>query len=105
MGEIETKLHKALAVLTPTFISLENESHQHAGYFVGKESHFKLVIVSPAFDNKRLVARHQQVYALVNDRLGQNGGTIHALAIHAYSQNEWATLSSAPTSPACAGAR
>ena len=35
--------------LNPVFVDLINESMNHANYFDGKESHFKLVIVSPAF--------------------------------------------------------
>ena len=90
-----------LQSLNPTHITLDNESHMHAGYYEGKESHFKLVIVSNAFDGKRLVARHQLVYALTNPLMMANGGTIHALAIHAYTPDEWS--GQAPDSPNCAG--
>lgn len=93
----------ALAVLNPSHLSLDNESHRHAGYFEGKESHFKLVIVSDAFIGKRLIARHQLVYQLVNSLLTSQGGSIHALAIHAYTPDEWAMEQSAPDSPNCAG--
>ena len=57
-------LTAALQALSPSILSLQNESHMHAGYFEGKESHFKLVIVSDAFEKQRLAARHQTVYAL-----------------------------------------
>lgn len=89
--------------LNPSFVDLQNESMNHANYFDGKESHFKLVIVSNAFDNKRLVQRHQLVYQTVNDLLAQGGGSIHAFAIHAYTQAEWQNLDNVPTSPKCAG--
>ncbi|MDO4440891.1 MAG: BolA family protein [Moraxella sp.] len=94
---------QAVQSLVPTHLSLDNESHKHAGYFEGKESHFKLVIVSQAFTDKRLVARHQMVYAAVSPLMTANGGSIHALAIHAYTPDEWATLGQAPNSPNCAG--
>lgn len=87
--------------LAPTHITLDNESHMHAGYHEGKESHFKLVIVSDAFNGKRPVARHQLVYTLINPLMMANGGTIHALAIHAYTSDEWS--GQAPNSPNCAG--
>ena len=96
-----TALQKALQVLQPQHIGLVNESMSHAGYFDGKESHFKLTIVSNDFTGKRLVARHQLVYDLVADLLTSKGGNVHALAIHAYTPDEWQGQS--PDSPNCAG--
>ena len=94
-------LKKVLQVLQSQHFELVNESISHAGYFEGKESHFKLTIVSDAFTGKRLVARHQLIYDLVADLLTSKGGSIHALAIHAYTPNEWQGQS--PDSPRCAG--
>jgi len=90
-----------LQALQPQHLELVNESMNHAGYFEGKESHFKLTIVSDAFEGKRLVARHQLVYAQVNSLLTSQGGQVHALAIHAYTPAEWQGQS--PDSPLCAG--
>ena len=75
-------LTAALQALSPSILSLQNESHMHAGYFEGKESHFKLVIVSDAFEKQRLAARHQTVYALAQLFLTVNGGMVHALHHH-----------------------
>lgn len=97
------QLITALSSLQPTHLTLDNESHMHAGYFEGKESHFKLVVVSDAFDGKRLTARHQAIYGLATPFLTANGGSIHALAIHAYTPNEWQQIQIAPSSPNCAG--
>lgn len=103
----EKRLAEHLQALNPVHLHLANESMQHAGYFDGKESHFKLTIVSPDFQGKRLVARHQQVYQLAHEFLTANGGTVHALAIHAYTPEEWQALQSqaqsSPDSPLCAG--
>ncbi|MDO5652056.1 MAG: BolA family protein [Moraxella sp.] len=96
-------LQTALMELNPSHLELTNESHMHAGYFDGKESHFKLVIVSEDFIGKRLAARHQLIYALASPLLTSSGGTIHALAIHAYTSDEWTALGQAPNSPNCAG--
>lgn len=96
------KITQSLLALTPTYLQLDNESHNHAGYYDGKESHFKLTIVSDDFVGKRLILRHQMIYALVAPLLIANGGTIHALAIHAYTPDEWQTTT-APDSPRCAG--
>ncbi|PYE37923.1 BolA family protein [Psychrobacter fozii] len=94
-------LNAELQVLQSQHLELVNESMNHAGYFDGKESHFKLTIVSNAFEGKRLVARHQLVYGLVNALLTSQGGQVHALAIHAYTPVEWQGQS--PDSPLCAG--
>lgn len=98
-----TALNEALQDLQPQHIDIVNESMNHAGYFEGKESHFKLTIVSAAFAGKRLVARHQQVYNLVAELLTSQGGSVHALAIHAYTPDEWQTHTISPDSPLCAG--
>lgn len=97
------QLIKSLSPLHPTYLQVDNESHHHAGYYEGKQSHFKLVIVSDDFAGKRAVARHQTIYALVNPLLTVNAGPIHALAIHAYTPDEWQSLGSVPNSPNCAG--
>ncbi len=96
-------LKQALQELSPQYMDLVNESMNHAGYFEGKESHFKLTIVSAAFTDKRLVARHQLVYDLVAQELTSNGGQVHALAIHAYTPDEWQAQVRSPDSPLCAG--
>ena len=98
-----TTLEKILQDLQPTYLELINESMNHAGYFAGKESHFKLTIASDAFTGKRLVARHQLVYDLVSAQLTSQGGSVHALAIHAYIPQEWQQQSQSPDSPNCAG--
>ncbi|MDN6276567.1 BolA family transcriptional regulator [Psychrobacter sp.] len=94
-------LNAKLQDLQPQHIELINESMNHSGYFEGKESHFKLTIVSDDFEGKRLVARHQLVYGLVNPLLTSQDGQVHALAIHAYTPSEWEGQS--PDSPSCAG--
>ena len=53
------------------------------------------------FEGKRLVQRHQMVYAVLRDELA---GPVHALAIHTYTSEEWhAKERSAPESPKCHG--
>ncbi len=100
---IADALSKALQALQPEHLDLVNESMNHAGYFEGKESHFKLTIVSLAFNNKRLVARHQLVYEMVAALLTSKGGSVHALAIHAYTPDEWQAQGISPDSPLCVG--
>lgn len=77
-----------------------NESSGHGGYFPGKESHFKVIVVSGIFAGLRLVQRHQKIYAVAGDLLSP--GKIHALAIHAFLPEEWQGQDT--SSPNCAHA-
>jgi len=95
---LKQQLQERLESLSPTVLEVVNESHGHGGYFEGKESHFKVVIVSEVFAGLRSVQRHQKVYAAVGDLLA--APKIHALAIHAYTADEWTGQS--VDSPKCA---
>lgn len=97
---LEQQLTERLQQLQPTHFEVINESSGHGGYYPGKESHFKVVIVSEAFAGLRLVQRHQKIYGLAAELLSP--GAIHALAIHAYLPSEWE--GQAPASPECAHA-
>ena len=84
----------------PQHLEVVNESHQHS-VPANSETHFKVVIVSEAFDGRRKVARHQQVYAQLSEQLA---GPVHALALHTYTAAEWQQRNaSAPASPDCLG--
>jgi len=89
-------LRNALAALHPTHLELTDESHMHSR---GLETHYKVVIVSSAFTEHSPLQRHRQVYR----NLGSLMGKIHALALHAYTPDEWAELGQAPDSPRCRG--
>lgn len=95
----QTIENKLAAALTPDFLQVLNESHMHA-VPVDSETHFKLVIVSDSFEGMRPVQRHQRVYQLLSDELA---GGVHALALHAFTPDEWQEQGSAPSSPACMG--
>lgn len=97
---LEQQLTQCLEGLNPTYLEVVNESSGHGGYYPGKESHFKVVIVSDVFAGLRLVQRHQKIYAAVGDLLSP--GKIHALAIHAFVADEWQGQDTA--SPECAHA-
>lgn len=97
---LEQQLIERLNTLAPTHLEVINESAGHGGYFPGKESHFKVIIVSEEFTGLRLVQRHQKVYVVAAELL--NPGKIHALAIHAYVPSEW--QGQARNSPDCAHA-
>lgn len=53
----------------------------------GEGNKFDLRIVDTSFDGKRLVARQQAVYAVLNDYIAS--GVIHAVNIQALTPDEW----------------
>jgi BolA protein len=95
--QIEERLTQSLS---PTHLTVVNESHQH-NVPANSETHFKVVAVSPAFQGKRQVARHQLIYGALAEQLA---GPVHALALHTYSPEEWQLREGdAPESPDCLG--
>jgi len=52
----------------------------------GDGQHFQAVIVSPQFAGKRLIARHQIVYAALGDRMREE---IHALSMKTLTPEEY----------------
>jgi BolA protein len=96
-AQIEQKL---LEHFQPSHLEIVNESHMH-NVAAGSESHFKVVIVTDAFDGKRLIMRHRSVNKLLADELANH---IHALALHTYTEKEWHELYDGPApSPKCLG--
>jgi acid stress-induced BolA-like protein IbaG/YrbA len=55
----------------------------------GDGRHWQAVIVSPTFEGKRLIARHQMVYATLGQRMHTD--EVHALSMKTYTPTEWAT--------------
>ena len=53
----------------------------------GDGRHFFATIVSAAFEGRSRVARHQQVYAALGDRMREQ---IHALSMKTLTPAEWA---------------
>ena len=95
---ITDKLREALEV---GHLEVLNESFRH-NVPSGSETHFKVTVVSDDFKGKKQVVRHQIVYALLADEMA---GTVHALALHTFTEDESQQLSAAPGSPACLGGR
>jgi acid stress-induced BolA-like protein IbaG/YrbA len=55
----------------------------------GDGRHWQAVIVSPSFEGKRLIARHQMVYATLGQRMHTD--EVHALSMKTYTPTEWAS--------------
>jgi acid stress-induced BolA-like protein IbaG/YrbA len=49
------------------------------------DTHFESVIIAPQFAGKRMIQRHQLVYATLGALMGRE---IHALSIQAYAPGE-----------------
>lgn len=95
-ASIRSKLESGLA---PGHLEVINESGNH-NVPPGSESHFKVVVVSDAFEGKPTLHRHRMVYGLLAEELA---GPVHALALHTYSPGQWSAAGAAPDSPACRG--
>lgn len=99
---VQETMERKLETGIPGLLHLEvlNESHRH-NVPPGAESHFKVVLVADAFAGKALLARHRLVNGILAEELN---GRIHALSIHAYTDEEWrARMGDAPMSPPCMG--
>lgn len=83
-GPIATEMRRRLeAALEPTLLVLtdDSEAHRgHGGYNPAGESHFSLVIESPAFAGKSRIERQRMVHAALGDLLEER---VHALSITA----------------------
>ena len=54
----------------------------------GDGRHWFATIVSSAFEGKRLIQRHQQVYATLGARI--HNDEVHALSMKTFTPAEWA---------------
>ncbi|MBX3019610.1 MAG: BolA family transcriptional regulator [Bdellovibrionaceae bacterium] len=91
---------KVRAAFQPSHLELENESHTH--HRGGDETHFRLVVVSAAFEGVSRVDRQRRVYALLDE---ERAAGLHALAMWTYTPAEWAKMGPHVDldSPSCAG--
>ncbi|MFT0534076.1 BolA family protein [Castellaniella hirudinis] len=76
------QLRQRLQVLSPSGLTLIDESHLHIGHAgaQGGARHFRLRIVSNQFHGLSTLARHRLVYDCVRDLMPH---PVHALAIEA----------------------
>lgn len=56
----------------------------------GDGQHWSAIIVSPEFEGKRVIQRHQRVYASLGARI--RTGEVHALSMKTYTPSEWETV-------------
>lgn len=82
---ITRKLSEALA---PVSLAVKDESHLHRGHAgapEGGESHFRVEIVSTAFEGLNRVARQRKVNQILADELA---ASVHALAMKTLTPDE-----------------
>ena len=97
-GPVQTLIEeKLIETLDPQHLRVDNESHKH-NVPPGSESHFKVEVVARSLDGLTPVRRHQLIYGALKQEMA---GPVHALAIHAYSPEEW--TGDSPDSPECRG--
>lgn len=84
VGMIRERLESALS---PEQLEVIDESHLHVGHAGARDGrgHFRVRIVSQAFDGLPRLARHRRVYAAMGELMTTD---IHALNIEAVSRND-----------------
>ena len=81
-------IKKLSEAFVPESLDVVDESHLHeghAGHRPGGETHFRVYIVSPAFEGKSRIERHRMVNTALAAELA---GSVHALAIRAQAPGE-----------------
>jgi BolA family transcriptional regulator, general stress-responsive regulator len=89
MGAVANAIdNKLRARFTPARLSIEDESSRHrghAGHREGGESHFRVEIVSAAFEGQSRVSRQRLVYETLSDEFAAG---LHALALTTLTPDE-----------------
>ncbi len=84
MGSVADYLEKHLTeAFSPSSLEVINESHLHAGHAGDDgtgESHFRIKIISSAFDGMSRIDRHRAINAVVQPKIDEG---LHACAIEA----------------------
>ena len=86
-ARVDSIRSRLTAALAPDALDVHDESHRHAGHAGARDGrgHFRVRIVSAAFDGQNAIARHRAVYAALGELMQTD---IHALAIDARTPEE-----------------
>ena len=99
-GPVEASIvAKIAAALEPVELKVINESYMH-NVPKDSESHFKIVVVSDAFDGMRPIQRHRAVNSLLQKEFDAG---LHALSIVAKTPAQWGASNKIDASPNCLG--
>ena len=82
--EITRRLKEAF---DPKTLGVEDESYLHEGHEGAKDGrgHFRVLIITDAFEGKTMIERHRMIYRELDEMMRLD---IHALAIDAWSPEE-----------------
>jgi stress-induced morphogen len=96
----ESITQKLTAGLAPIHLTVEDESRMH-NVPAGAQTHFKVLVVSAAFDGLGAIDRHRRVHAILSD---ERASGLHALTLRTLTPEQWAEEGGAPfESPKCLG--
>ena len=96
MSDRPARIRAAIeSALKPQRLQLEDESHRHAGHAgaASGRGHFRVAIVSTAFEGLAPLARHRRVYEALGPLMQTD---IHALSIEALTPTEAERRAPAP---------
>ena len=86
----KSKIEKVIKdYFEPYYFSVLDVSEQHRGhqsFREGTESHFKIIIVSKIFDNKKKIDRHRMVNKILKDDYSKD---LHSITIKALTLEEF----------------
>ncbi len=83
---MDVLIEKLTRALAPLRLEIEDESESHRGHKgASGGGHFRVFVVSAAFEGKGLVARHRLVYDAV---AAEMTGLVHALALQTLTPDE-----------------
>ena len=100
LGPVASAIQQKLAAaLAPVHLEVHNESSAH-NVPPNSETHFKVIVVSDAFEGKKLIERHRAVNEALAEELA---GPVHALSIVAKLPAQWTQNSAVEPSPKCLG--
>ena len=88
MSVAQTIREKLAAAFSPVELAVEDESAKHAGHSGARpegETHFRVRIVSAAFEGLSRVERQRSVYATLEEEMNIR---VHALALTTLTPNE-----------------
>ena len=91
MSMTDTLREKLAAAFTPAALEIEDESARHAGHAgaqPGGETHFRVRIVSSAFEGASRVERQRRVYAAL---AAEMKAQVHALVLVTLTPSEAAS--------------
>ncbi len=96
----DTIEHTLREALNPLHLQVTDETHMH-NVPEDAQSHFKVTLVSVAFDGESLIQRHRRVNKLLQSQFDTG---LHALALHTLTPEEWFDKGGrAPDTPECLG--